>query len=122
MTSYYSTSTAGKRSIVQPVDIDTLASQRFQTHTCLTKLQVTIYTVRLSSNHSRGAHLCIIYLQDAPTQLLAEELHKFTLIRGPPVLRLTLQLGPCIQIYVPSNSFKCVCESKHSPVSNWQLF
>ena len=56
-------STAGKRAIVQPVDIDKLTSQRFETHA----LQVTRYPVRLPSNHSRGAHLCIIFLQDAPT-------------------------------------------------------
>jgi hypothetical protein len=49
-------------------------------------------------------------------RLLAEKLQTSALIQGLPVLQLTLQLGPCIQIYT-HQVVECV-DSNHSPISS----
>jgi hypothetical protein len=48
--------------------------------------------------HSSNAICTLFIYYKIHWRLLAEELHRFDLIRGPPVLQLALQSGPCSQI------------------------
>ena len=43
---------------------------------------------------------CALFICKMRYRLLAEKLQTSALIQGLPVLQLTLQLGPCIQIYI----------------------
>ena len=57
---------------------------------------------------------CALFICKMRYRLLAEKLQTSALIQGLPVLQLTLQLGPCIQIYI-HQVVECV-ESNHSAI------